>query len=157
MKKIRGIVGRIVGRVEPELDRRTEPPRPGDRKYGSRSNGHDISALRAEQSAETAETVTSGGPPHMTGGQWKGAVLGGVTGAVIGAVIMLPVAAIAFLDPLAVRILLVTVIGALAGATAGAVYWGGRLPELEGETTDVDGRPSVGTSLRDPHTDERGR
>lgn len=157
MKKIRGIVDRIAGGVEKALDRRTEPSRPGDRTHGSRSDAHDISALREEQAAESAETLTSGGPPHMTSGQWKGAVLGGVIGGVIGAVIMLPVAAIAFLDPLAVRILVVTIIGGVAGTTAGAVYWGGRMPELEGETTDVDGRPSVGTSLRDPRTDERGR
>jgi hypothetical protein len=34
---------------------------------------------------------------------------------------------------------------------------GGRQPELEGETVDADGRPSVGTTLRDPGTDARGR
>jgi hypothetical protein len=34
---------------------------------------------------------------------------------------------------------------------------GGREPELEGETLDADGRPSIGTTLRDPHTDPRGR
>jgi hypothetical protein len=37
------------------------------------------------------------------------------------------------------------------------MYLGGREPELEGETLDADDRPSIGTTLRDPHTDARGR
>ena len=47
--------------------------------------------------------------------------------------------------------------GALAGSTALALYMGGREPELEGEMQDADRRPSIGTTLRDPSTDERGR
>jgi hypothetical protein len=38
----------------------------------------------------------------------------------------------------------------------GALYIGGGEPELEGETPDLDG-PSVGTTLREPHTDDGGR
>lgn len=153
MKKIR----KIIDRAEDELDHHTEPPHPGDRKYAPRGQGLDTATLREEQAAETAQPVTSAGPPHMTNAQWKGMVLGGLAGGVIGALLFLPVALIPFVDAVAIRVLLVAIIGWLAGATAGAVYWGGRTPELEGETIDVDGRPSIGTSLRDPHTDERGR
>jgi len=55
------------------------------------------------------------------------------------------------------RIVICVSVGALAGATAGAMYWGGRLPELERETVDADGRPSSGSSPRDPRHDDRGR
>ena len=55
------------------------------------------------------------------------------------------------------RIVVVVLAGALAGGTAGALYLGGREPELEGETLDADGRPSIGTTLRDPRRDDRGR
>jgi hypothetical protein len=44
-----------------------------------------------------------------------------------------------------------------AGGVGGALYLAGPEPELEGETLDADDRPSIGTTLRDPHTDARGR
>lgn len=152
MSKLR----QIVNRLEKALDRRTAP-RPGDRKYGRRGSPHDAATLRAEQTAEGAEPLSKGGPLPMTSGQWKGTVLGGLIGGLIGVVVTLPVALIPFLDSVVVRIVVVVIIGLLAGATAGAVYFGGRMPELEGETIDVDGDPSVGSSLRDPDTDPRGR
>lgn len=148
---------RIVERAEAELDRRTAPSRPGDRKYAEQSSRHDLAALREEQAAETAQEVHSGGPEHMTSGQWKGMVLGGATGAVVGAVVFLPFALIPFMDSVGARVVIVAICGALAGAVSFGVYWAGRLPELEGETMDVEGRPSSSTTLRDPHTDERGR
>jgi hypothetical protein len=146
----------IVNRLEEALDRRTAPRR-GDRKYGRRGSPRDAPTLRAEQAAEGTEPLAKGGPLPMTSGQWKGTVLGGLVGGVIGIVVMLPVALVPFVDSVVIRIVVVAVIGLLAGATAGAVYLGGRMPELEGETIDVDGDPSVGTSLRDPDTDPRGR
>lgn len=153
MKRIR----KVVDSAEGALDRHTEPAHPPGRKYAPPEGGDDPDALREEQAAETAQPVTAGGPPHMTNAQWKGMVLGGLAGGLIGALLFLPVALIPFIDAVIVRIVVVAIIGWLAGATAGAVYWGGRAPELEGETMDVNGRPSIGTTLRDPHTDERGR
>lgn len=147
----------LVEEVEEEIDRHTVPSRPGDRKYASRQAGDRVPDLRDEQEDEVAQGPGASGAFHMTTGQWKGMVLGGALGAVIGAVLLLPLALIPFLDPVAARVGLVTLCGALAGAAAGGVYWGGRAPELEGETMDADGRPSDGTTLRDPGTDERGR
>jgi hypothetical protein len=72
-------------------------------------------------------------------------------------VLLLPVALIPFGFSLTGRLLMCGIIGALAGGTAGALYFGGRMPELEGETVDADGTPSVGTTPRDSRTDERGR
>lgn len=84
-------------------------------------------------------------------------MLGGLAGAVIGALLLLPLALVPFLDPTSTRVIVVMMVGGIAGATASAVYWGGRTPELEGETVDVDGRPSIGTTTRSPGTDDRGR
>jgi hypothetical protein len=133
----------FVERAEEELDRRLP----------SSPDGNTV----ADQQAETHHSVAEAGPVQMTRGQWQGMVLGGIAGAVIGALIALPFAFIPFMDPVGARIAVLLVAGGLAGAAAGAVYWGGRLPELEGEVTDADGRPSDGTSLRDPHSDARGR
>jgi hypothetical protein len=58
---------------------------------------------------------------------------------------------------LAWRLLIVLLVGAVAGSTVGVVYLGGRMPELENETMDADGRPGIGTTGRDPDHDHRGR
>jgi hypothetical protein len=147
----------LVQQVEQELDEHTAPDRPGDRKYVARGEGDDAGVLRDEQRDEVAHGPAASGAPHMSTGQWQGMVLGGVLGALIGAVLLLPLALVPFLEPVGARVALVCLTGALAGAVAGGVYWGGRAPELEGETLDVDGRPSSGTTLRNPETDERGR
>jgi hypothetical protein len=145
----------IVERAEEIIDERTEPP--GDRKYADSAAGADAAALRREQQDEAAHAWVGPGVPAMTGGQWRGLAFGSLVGGAVGALLFLPLALIPFMEPAGLRTLLVVVAGALAGGTAGALYAGGREPELEGETVDADGRPSVGTTLRDSHTDARGR
>src|SRR5690349_23009479 len=87
-------------------------------------------------------------------GLWFGALVGGAIGAVVlGLVGLLPYADLA----VGWRVLITAIVGALAGGTAGAVYFGGRTPEVERETTDADGSPAIGSSPRDPSTDSRGR
>lgn len=124
-----------------------------DRHLAASPDGNTV----ADQQAETHHTVAEAGPVQMTQGQWQGMVFGGLAGAVLGAVIALPFAAIPFMESVTARIVLLLIVGALAGAAAGGVYGGGRAPELKGEVTDADGRPSVGTTPRDPDTDARGR
>jgi hypothetical protein len=101
-----------------------------------------------------------GGPglPIMTDAQWKGGLSGAVIGGVIGAVLFLPLAFVE-MGSLGVgwRLLIVAFIGALAGGTAGAVYMGGRRPQIEGEDTASDGPLAEGTSRRDPHVGARDR
>src|SRR5215204_693781 len=143
----------IVNRAEEAIDERTAPEG-GERKY---AEGADPARLRREQQDEMAEAWAGPGVPAMTDGQWKGLVLGSVLGGLIGGLLFLPLALVPFTESAWLRVLIVVLAGALAGGTAGALYYGGREPELEGETLDADGRGSVGTTLRDPGTDDRGR
>jgi hypothetical protein len=146
-----------IARTEQVVDEHTAPPA-GERKYvsGDEANTDDPDVLRHEQREEIAESWFGLG--FLTDAQVKGGVWGAVLGGVLGAVLLLPLGLIPW-DGLALgwRLALAALCGALAGSTALALYLGGREPELEGETRDVDDRPSIGTTLRDPHTDDRGR
>jgi hypothetical protein len=147
----------IVVRTERAIDRRTAP-RPGERKYAPAERAHatDPQTLRREQQDEVAESWFGLG--FLTDAQFKGAVAGIVAGAVVGAVLFLPLGLVPFAGlALGWRLGIAALCGALAGSTALAVYLGGREPELEGEVQDADDRPSVGTTLRDPRRDRRGR
>jgi hypothetical protein len=142
----------FVERAEEAVDEHTAPP--GGRKYPGGATDAD---LRREQQDEAARSWVGPGVPAVTEGQWHGLVIGALVGGALGALLFLPLALIPFMEPAGARVLLVVLAGAFAGGTAGALYAGGREPELEGELVDEDGRPSVGTMPRDPHTDARGR
>lgn len=147
----------IIDETERHLDERTAP-RPGDRKYatGARARTADRDALRAEQQEEVAQSWF--GPGVVTDGQFRGGVAGILIGGLIGAVVLLPLGLFAWGGlALGWRLALAALCGALAGSTAMAIYLGGREPELEGEMQDLDDRPSIGTTLRDPRSDARGR
>jgi len=147
---------KIVDEVEHRVDEKTEPPH--GQKYAHHDGPLSGAELEQQQYDEMQGAWAGPGMPAMTDAQWKGGLLGSLVGGAIGALLFLPFAFI-HMGSLGVgwRILVVAVIGALAGGTAGALYLGGRQPELEGEVMDADGRPADGTSLRDPHTDRRGR
>ena len=118
---------------------------------------------RDEGEAEQIEEAAAqrGGPRFVsmgaaTNAQMKGLTRGGAGGAALGIVLALPLAFLPLGMPIAGRLLLVAIVGALAGGTAGAVYFGGRQPELDGETVDADGRPSVGSIPREERNHEHG-
>lgn len=137
-----------VDRAEDWLDDHTQPE--GDRPQGLDADGPpDVADLRRQQQDEM--TRTGLGSPA----QFKGAAAGWIVGAVLGALIAFAVS-FAVVDSTAGRVIL-TVVGACAGSAAFFVYWGGRNPELENETMTADGRPGIGTTPRDPGTDDRGR
>ena len=147
----------IVDKAEKALDRRVAPA-PGERKYASGERAHTTErrALRREQQDEVAQSWFGLG--FLTDAQFKGGLVGIVAGAVVGAVLFLPLGLVEWAGlALGWRLAIAALCGALAGSTALAVYLGGREPELEGEMQDVDGRPSIGTTLRDPRSDARGR
>lgn len=139
-----------VERAEDWLDDHTQPE--GDRPQGLEEvDGRpDVADLRRQQQDEM--TRTGLGSPA----QFKGAVLGWVVGAIVGAVIFLVIGLVFFDSGSPARFVL-PILGACAGAAAFFVYWGGRNPELENETMTAQGEPGIGTTPRDPSTDERGR
>lgn len=146
-----------VRNVEHKIDHATDPD--GKHKHAEQSNERgDTGALEGEQRRESDQVWGGPGMPASTEGQWKGLIIGSLVGGAIGLVVLLPLAFIPIGGlSLMGRLVICGITGAFAGGTAGALYLGGRMPELEGETLDADGRPSVGTSERDPRSDSRGR
>ena len=125
-------------------------------KYAERAP--DRAELEAEQQREMQEGWAGVGFGAATDAQAKGGISGALVWGAVGLVVLLPLGFIPMGGlPLAGRLLLCAIVGALAGGTFGAIYQGGRGPELEGEMQDRDGRPADGTSMRDPNTDELGR
>jgi hypothetical protein len=103
--------------------------------------GGPVSAAEglAEQRREMGTAASTVGPTGamMTDAQGRGALWGGVIGGVIGAAIMLVISLIPMLGlDLGPRMLVFGIVGLIAGSAAGAVFGGGRAPELEGEATD---------------------
>jgi hypothetical protein len=124
----------------------------------SHSNGVTGAERRMDQEAESQQAWAGPGIPAMTHGQWTGLWVGSLVGGLIGAIVFAAIGLIPFADiGVGWRVLITAAIGAVTGGTAGALYWGGRLPELTGEMVDDDGRPSVGTTPRNRSTDDRGR
>jgi|SoiMethySBSTD1v2_1073268.scaffolds.fasta_scaffold11252_5 hypothetical protein len=147
----------ILEATEQAVDERTAPE-PGERKYatGARAHTADPDALRAEQQDEIARSWYGLGV--MTDGQLRGGIAGTLVGGLVGALVFLPLGLFSWTGlALGWRLGIAALCGAVAGATAMAIYLGGREPELEGEVQDLDGRPSIGTTRRDPRTDGRGR
>lgn len=101
----------------------------------------DPVAARREQQREMDTAAAKVGPTGgvMTDAQGRGAIVGGIVGGCIGLVLMVGFAFIPIADTsLTGRLLLFAIVGVMAGSAAGAVYGGGRAPELEGEATDVE-------------------
>lgn len=128
-------------------------------KYGS-GEGQEgqVGALESEQRREADQAWAGPGVPASTDAQAKGLLVGSLVGGAIGLVVLLPFAFISVGGlSLTGRLILCAVTGALMGGTVGALYAGGRVPELQGETRgetrDANGRPSVGSSMRDPSSD----
>jgi hypothetical protein len=73
-------------------------------------------------------------------GAWVGAAIGGVIGAVLlGTLGLFPLVEL----DLVPRVLLFALGGFMGGSAAGAVFLGGRLPELEGEASPAARTPEV--------------
>jgi hypothetical protein len=146
-----------VRRTEESVDRATGAPHQSP-KYAHEGGGTDRSTLENEQRGEASQSSAGPGVPASTDAQAKGLGIGSLVGGAIGLLLFLPLAFIPIAGlSLPGRLLICAIAGALAGGTGGAMYMGGRQPELEGQTVDSDGRPSVGTTLRDPGTNSRGR
>lgn len=104
-----------------------------------------------EQRKDSEEGFPMIGTGVVTSPMLKGAVLwtavGFVAGAAIGALVaLIPMGDIA----LTTKLWVFAVCGALAGATAGVLYGGGRQPELEREVGNEARGPSLTEEQRDP-------
>lgn len=139
-------------RAEEWVDEHTTPE--GNRPKGLEDvEGTPTPAELRRQQQREMEHVGLG-----TSSQFKGATFGTVAGGVIGAVVIGIIGWLVLSDlDTGLRIGLPLIVGAAAGAAAGFVYWGGRTPELENETMTASGEPQIGSTPRDPGTDERGR
>ncbi|MGI9119640.1 MAG: hypothetical protein ACR2G7_05880 [Acidimicrobiales bacterium] len=145
-------------RAEGAIDRATGAPDERPKYAEGTDESGNVEALEGEQRSEAGQTWPEPPMPISTGAQGRGMLIGSLIGGAIGLVLLLPLGFIPISGlSLTGRLVLCAIIGAFAGGTAGAMYLGGRLPELEGETVDADGRPSVGSTLRDPRSDDRGR
>lgn len=138
--------------AEDWVDEHTEPAGGGPKGLEDVEGAPDVDDLRRQQHREMRNTGLG------TEGQFRGAAAGTAIGGLVGGAIGLLVGwfLLSSLDT-APRIVLSLILGAAAGAAAGFVYLGGRTPELENETTTTRGEPQIGSSPRDPNTDDRGR
>jgi hypothetical protein len=105
-------------------------------------NEPTVEALRAEQ-REEAEHLTYA----HTRGQMHGALFGAVAFGLLGLVVGGAIGLLAFDADSPARFVVPIVVAVFAG-WAGLVYWGGRAPEVERETTTIYGEPEDGTSDR---------
>lgn len=104
-----------------------------------------VAAGRREQRREIDAAGSFLGPTALmaTDGQGRGMLIGGAIGAVVGAVLFVPLGLLDLINlDLLARVIIFSGCGAIAGGIAGAVFGGGRVPELEGEATDVDAAPN---------------
>lgn len=149
---------RVRDAVEGRIDAAAASDHP--RSYADSDEPTDDPAVLQRETFREIDGVVAGpGVSAMTAPMWKGLIIGAVLGGALGAVVLAPMAFLVEMGDLALwaRLLIVGGIGAVAGGTIGAHYWGGRLPELSGESLDADNTPSAGSSLADPHTDAHGR
>lgn len=125
--------------VLPEPER--EPPRPAEPKPASADEQH--------QETDDAWPVMAAGP--FTRAMAKGALLWGAIGAIAGFIIGALIALIPFGDlPYVTRLGIVGVACALAGATAGFVYGGGREAEVEEDVGNQIAPAPLSGKNRDP-------
>jgi hypothetical protein len=108
------------------------------------SPGDRSDALRADQQREYDQAIPGASVGVIAGSQAKGALMWGAIGAVSGAVIGALIGLVPFADlAVGARVGLLAVIGAMAGSAAGAVYGGGRQPEVDGDLRDTSGDVTV--------------
>ncbi|MGE3618980.1 MAG: hypothetical protein AB7L84_00835 [Acidimicrobiia bacterium] len=118
----------------------SDAPRPGDKpKYLEDVDGPPtVGELRRQQRREAADAVGVPGFGPTTRAQLTGLRRGALLGGLAGVVLFSPLALFAWGGAAPwLRLLVVAVVGLVAGATAGAVYMGGRVPEIERETLDA--------------------
>lgn len=110
-------------------------------KHGNRvvetADQAEVDHRREEQVRQTDELLgtptTPALPPSMAGGMVKGAVIGGI----VGALLLTPLAFADILElDFIVRLIIVWIAGAAAGAALGGVFFGGAKAEMDNPEND---------------------
>jgi hypothetical protein len=97
----------------------------------------EVDHRRGEQVGETDEVLGTPTTPTLPQPMAAGMVKGGLIGAVIGAILLTPLAFADILDlALPVRLVIVWIAGAAAGAALGGVFFGGAKAEMENPEND---------------------
>lgn len=97
----------------------------------------EVDRRRGEQAGETDEVLGTPTTPALPHSMGSGMVKGGAIGAVVGAVLLTPLAFADILDlALPVRLVIVWIAGAAAGAALGGVFFGGAKAEMENPEND---------------------
>jgi|SRR3546814_926977 hypothetical protein len=121
------------------MDPATDPRHPS--QHGNRIiedvGQAEVDHRRGEQARQTDELLGTPTTPTLPPSMASGMVKGGVIGAVVGALVLTPLAFADILDlDLPVRLLIMWIAGAAAGATLGAVFFGGAKAEMENPEND---------------------
>lgn len=92
---------------------------------------------RGQQAGETDEVLGTPTTPALPRPMGSGMVKGGLVGAIVGALLLTPLAFADILDlELPVRLVIVWIAGAAAGAALGGVFFGGAKAEMQNREND---------------------
>lgn len=121
------------------MDEPKDPRHPS--KHGNRvvepAHQDDVDRLRGDQVRQTDELLGTPTTPALPPSMSIGMVKGGLIGAVIGALLLTPLAFADILDlDLMVRLVIVWIAGAAAGAALGGVFFGGAKAEADNPEND---------------------
>lgn len=121
------------------MDEPMDPSHPS--KHGNRivedAGQAEVDRRRGEQAGETDEALGTPTTPALPQPMGSGMVKGGLIGAIVGAIVLTPLAFANILDlDLPVRLVIVWIAGAAAGAALGGVFFGGAKAEMENPEND---------------------
>lgn len=121
------------------MDEPMDPRHPS--KHGNRvvepAHQAEVDHRRSEQVRQTDELLGTPTTPAVPPSMASGMVKGGVIGAVVGALLLTPIAFFDILElDFVVRLIVVWVAGAAAGAALGGVFFGGAKAEAENPEND---------------------
>lgn len=121
------------------MDEPMNPRHP--REHGNRvvenAGPAEVDRRRGAQAGEADEALGTPTTPALPHSMGSGMVKGGLIGAVVGAVVLTPLAFVDILDlDLLVRLVIVWIAGAAAGAALGGVFFGGAKAEMENPEND---------------------
>ena len=112
------------------------PSKHGNRTVESASQS-EVDSRRTDQVGQTDELLGTPTMPALPPTMFSGMVKGGVIGGILGALILTPLAFADILElDFIVRLIIVWIAGATAGATLGSIFFGGAKAEMDNPEND---------------------